>query len=306
MNFSAEETWAKQFLNLIGFDATILCVGGRQNFTNNSWGRENYKPTYKPSIKDLKSADRYDAIWLIKNASLTETDIQDFTMAADNYLKEHGILCLTFILDKPLAEKRKSYISLISQKSELKCFQYYHFTEEKKGANWVALLCANEGSMPISNTPRSRALINHAIVYHNLAVKAHGEIGETLSANKEELSAAQFCAAITNMAFSCEIALKAYLPKSPTTHDLEKIYRMLPVGERINLYLSMSEKLQGRDKQFDELLHEAKDNFIDWRYVFESKNRLEGHLYFLKDFSETLIESIGMDEELEGYESWLQ
>ena len=81
---------------------------------------------------------------------------------------------------------------------------------------------------------------------------------------------------------------------------------MLPVGERINLYLSMSEKLQGRDKQFDELLHEAKDNFIDWRYVFESKNRLEGHLYFLKDFSETLIESIGMDEELEGYEAWLQ
>ena len=306
MKFSAEETWAKQFLNLIGYDAKILCVGGRENYTNNSWGRENYKPDYKPSIKDMKSPDRYDAIWLIKSASLTEIDIRDFITSAKKYLKEHGIICLTFILDKPLAEKRKHYISLISQYSGLKCFQYYHFTEVKKGTDMVALLCANEGSIPISNTPRSRALIKHAIVYHNLSEKAHNDIGETLSTNKEELTVALFCAAVTNMAFSCEIALKAYLPESPTTHDLEKLYRMLPVGERFNLFLSMSEKLQGRDKQFDILLHEAKDNFIDWRYVFESKKRLEGHLYFLKDFSETLIESIGMDEELEGYESWLQ
>lgn len=306
MEFSAKETWAKQFLNLVGYDATILCVGGRENFTNNSWGRENYKPDYKPSIKDIKSTDRYDAIWLIKNASLTETDIRNFITSAKNYLKEHGIICLTFILDKPVAENRKHYISLISQKSGLKCFQFFHFPEVKKGANWVALLCANEESISISNTPRSRALINHAIVYHNLSEKAHDEIGETLSADKEELSAALFCAAITNMAFSCEIALKAYLPQSPLTHNLEELYRMLPVGERINLYFSMSEKLQGRDKQFAELLHESKDNFLDWRYVFESKKRLEGHLYFLKCLSETLIESIGMDVELEGYESWLQ
>lgn len=306
MKFSAEETWAKQFLNLIGYNASILCVGGKENFTNNNWGRDNYKPSYKPSIKDEKSANRYDAIWLIKNAMLTKTEIQSFISSAKNNLKKHGIICLTFRLDKPLAEKRNQCITVISQKSGLKCFQYDHFTDTKKGTNWVALLCANEESVSVSNTPRSRALINHAIVYHNLAIKAHGEIGEALSACKEELSAALFCAAITNMAFSCEIALKAYLPKSPTTHDLEKIYQMLPVAERINFYLFMAEKLQGRGKQFDELLHEAKDNFTDWRYVFESKKRLDGHLYFLKDFSETLIESIGMEDELECYHSWLR
>ncbi|MDF2805026.1 MAG: hypothetical protein K0S61_4931 [Anaerocolumna sp.] len=121
-----------------------------------------------------------------------------------------------------------------------------------------------------------------------------------------------FVPAITNAAFSCELALKNIIQneygKSARGHDLEKLFNQLSlerrldiVGRTAKLYNSKSEALYVSDKitseKFYVLLKAHKDSFTLWRYFYESSPNmdldfLEAFMFCLNEVEEGYIDFI--------------
>ncbi|CAN7768854.1 hypothetical protein LJR153_007381 [Paenibacillus sp. LjRoot153] len=103
--------------------------------------------------------------------------------------------------------------------------------------------------------------------------------------------------AITNAAFSCELALKSISHsesgKTPKGHDLYKLFNKLSERTRsdfmertIAAYYFKSEK-HGKphrlsEEEFIELLKSHKDTFTIWRYFYEQRN--DADLDFIEAF----------------------
>lgn len=103
-----------------------------------------------------------------------------------------------------------------------------------------------------------------------------------------------FLVALTNVAFSCELYLKAlligfdkdYQDKSIVTdpHNLEDLFRALPANEQ--RYIGNNIYLQEKS-EFELLLHENGNAFIVYRYACERKD-ICGHADFLFAFADIL------------------
>ena len=103
-----------------------------------------------------------------------------------------------------------------------------------------------------------------------------------------------FLVALTNVAFSCELYLKAmligfdkdYCDKCEFTdpHNIEYLFRGLPKSEQkyISDNISLTEKAE-----FDLLLHENGNAFVVYRYACE-RNDICGHTDFLFAFADIL------------------
>lgn len=305
MRFILNEEWAPLFFDVLGYNAKILCLGGKQNFQNTMWGKENYNPTYKPSIENVKDNQPFDAIWFIKDEdSLGPDGLSEIVRDSLPFLQAFGVLCIMIPCVKNKGETaenhRQRFLNPLHDEG-LVCYQYAYFSDPKSQKLWLVLLLTSADSMIVTNNKWSRTLITFAIAYHNTAERTWPHSSEPIQLEGISVPAARVSAAIVNMAFACELGLKGLLGEAPNEHNLENLYRMLPVGERINVYLETKRKKAGR-KPFSQLLHDSCNNYSQWRYVFTAEAPIQGPYCFLKAFSETLIESIGMEVYLEGYD----
>jgi len=73
---------------------------------------------------------------------------------------------------------------------------------------------------------------------------------------------------IVNAAFSIELYLKYILTKQITGHDLNKLFNELEDKQQ----KAIIDKTGFTEIDFKNLLNHHKDNFIEWRYLFEKAN----------------------------------
>lgn len=124
-----------------------------------------------------------------------------------------------------------------------------------------------------------------------------------------------FIPAITNAAFSCELALKGmFLPnETPKGHDLFKLFTKLDgkkqkeiIARTTEAYNMKSELLRvdhriKSDEQFLNLLKIYKDTFIIWRYFYENSSDLdldfiEALMFCLNDYNSVVYRNHVIDQ----------
>lgn len=111
---------------------------------------------------------------------------------------------------------------------------------------------------------------------------------------------------ITNLAFSCELFLKAILKKGGKkikTHILEQLFDELDddikkaIIELVNKNEPMINRknpldiFEERDKIFKNKLHDISNLFVRWRYIYECDPQ-DVEVSFLETFSYTLLSVI--------------
>ncbi len=96
---------------------------------------------------------------------------------------------------------------------------------------------------------------------------------------------------VVNMAFACELYIKAILiyksnnNKIEKSHDLKKLFETLPIDVQSNIKTIFSEKSDG---DLEIILPEINTAFVDWRYAYE-KN-VSANLSDIQKFAESLKE----------------
>lgn len=111
---------------------------------------------------------------------------------------------------------------------------------------------------------------------------------------------------LANIAFSCELFLKALLYgfgiDFSNTHGLEDLFQKLPQNEQE--YISQNIAIKNREKEFYLCLHEQDQAFTKYRYMCEAKAIsanpifLFAFAHILKFVYESLVRENGKIEEL--------
>ena len=112
--------------------------------------------------------------------------------------------------------------------------------------------------------------------------------------------------AMTNVAFSCELFLKAILYgydiDFKSIHGLEALFKMLPQKEQD--YIANNIAIENREREFHICLHEQDKAFVEYRYMCEAKS-MTGNPKFLFAFAdilkfvyESLLKENGKEDEL--------
>ncbi|WP_300712896.1 HEPN domain-containing protein [uncultured Acetatifactor sp.] len=111
---------------------------------------------------------------------------------------------------------------------------------------------------------------------------------------------------LANVAFSCELFLKAILygfgVDFSKTHGLKGLFEKLPQNEQE--YISKNIGIENREKEFYLCLKEQDQAFPEYRYMCEAKAMsanpvfLFAFAHILKFVYESLVRENGKDEEL--------
>lgn len=110
-----------------------------------------------------------------------------------------------------------------------------------------------------------------------------------------------FFSAILLRAFAAEVALKGLYSQetgqeAARSHDLSKLFRKLQPATRSSLDQRFQRIWQGtptydgRPKTIEQVLVDHKDDFVDWRYVFEKQGDSHVELLDLEPAVEAIIE----------------
>lgn len=94
---------------------------------------------------------------------------------------------------------------------------------------------------------------------------------------------------VVNMAFACELYIKAILiynsnnDKIEKSHDLKKLFETLPADAQSKIKTIFSEKSDG---DLETILPEINTAFVDWRYAYEKNVDID--LTSIQAFAESL------------------
>ena len=102
---------------------------------------------------------------------------------------------------------------------------------------------------------------------------------------------AMFVPALVCAAFSAEVGLKAILihaGKSASGHDLLALFNQLPSESRDKVIQLVGMPLD----LFNAHLHQAKDAFKDWRYVYEEAGEKTVNLEFVASFASAVSQVV--------------
>ena len=110
-----------------------------------------------------------------------------------------------------------------------------------------------------------------------------------------------FFSAILLRAFAAEVALKGLYAQetgkeADRIHDLSKLFRELRpatrnfLNQRFQRIRQRTPAYDGRPKTIEQVLVDHKDDFVDWRYVFEKQDDCHVELLDLEPAVEAIIE----------------
>ncbi len=112
---------------------------------------------------------------------------------------------------------------------------------------------------------------------------------------------------LSNIAFSCELFLKAILYgfgiNFKNEHGLKNLFEKLPQGEQV--YIAGNIAIKNREREFSQCLNEQNDAFVQYRYMCEAKaivgnpEFLFAFAHILKFVYESLVQENGKEDELE-------
>ena len=105
---------------------------------------------------------------------------------------------------------------------------------------------------------------------------------------------------VMNMAFSCEVAIKAKLQTYDKIHDLDKLFEELPAADQKWIMNEVISKLTDysicwNEDSFKHLLLIASKNFENARYCFEDKSFMVSPIY-LDTLARTLLKMHGIEK----------
>ena len=92
----------------------------------------------------------------------------------------------------------------------------------------------------------------------------------------------------TNIAFACELFIKAILLKQkgkhPNTHNLEKLFKMMN-GKTQNQVIEKYNNYKNNCIDFKTALKTHSKSFEDWRYIYEDSSNNEQIYFYINELS---------------------
>lgn len=124
-------------------------------------------------------------------------------------------------------------------------------------------------------------------------------IQTTRCKTEHTIEMAHITPAIVNMAFACELAIKSLLSEADRRkeHNLRKLYDLLEpqYQKELRERAIWGAKLEG-DEDFYDKLNACSNNFVEWRYFYESGNRsIRFHYLVLQSMVEEVLDMYGID-----------